>query len=59
MAILNRFPRFYFTAIRLIFVASRCRISGDSRPAILGIIRFAVRDSVPLRLPQLLGLRSP
>ena len=31
------------------FSASRCGISGDSRPAILGIVRFAIRDSVPLR----------
>ena len=42
------FPRFYFTAIPLIFFASRCGISGHSRPAILGIVRFAIRDSVPL-----------
>ena len=26
---------------------SRCGISGDPRPAILGIVRFAIRDSVP------------
>ena len=31
------------------FFASRCRISGNSRPAILGIVRFAIRESVPLR----------
>ena len=43
---LPNFPRFYFTAIRLFFFASRCGISGDSRPAILGIVRFAIRDSV-------------
>ena len=48
MAILNR-----FSAILLYycdstpFFASRCGISGDSRPAILGIVRFAIRDSVP------------
>ena len=41
-------PRVYFTAIRLIF-CFLLRISGDSRPAILGIARFAVRDSVLLR----------
>ena len=28
---------------------SHCRISGDSRPVILGIVRFAIRDSVLLR----------
>ena len=49
MAILNRFsPRVYFTAIRLVF-ASRRGIFGDSRPAILGIVRFAIRASVPLK----------
>ena len=37
-----------FTAIRVIFFASRCGISGDSRPAIQRIVRFAIRDSVPL-----------
>ena len=31
------------------FFASRCRMSGDSRPAIPGIVRFAIHDSVPLR----------
>ena len=30
------------------FFASLCGIPGDSRPAILGIARFAIRDSVPL-----------
>ena len=30
--------------------ASRCGISGDSRPTILGTARFAIRDSVPPRL---------
>ena len=30
------------------FLNSRCRFSGDSRPAILGIVRFAIRGSVPL-----------
>ena len=29
--------------------ASHCGNSGDSRPAILGIVRFAIRDSVSLR----------
>ena len=31
-----------------LFFASRRGISGDSRPAILGIVRFATRDSVSL-----------
>ena len=53
MAILNRFfLRFYFAAIRLEFLAPRCGIPGDSGPAILGIVRFAIRDSVPLRSSQ-------
>ena len=30
------------------FFASRCESSGDSRPVILGIMRFVIRDSVPL-----------
>ena len=30
------------------FFASGCGMSGDSRPAILGIVQFAIRDSVPL-----------
>ena len=32
----------------LTFFAFLCGISGDSRPAILGIVRFAIGDSVPL-----------
>ena len=31
-----------------VFAASHCGISGDSRPAVLGIVRFAIRASVPL-----------
>ena len=31
-----------------LFLVSCCGFSGDSSPAILGIVRFAVRDSVPL-----------
>ena len=31
------------------FFASRCGSSGDSRPAIPGVVGFAIRDSVPLR----------
>ena len=30
------------------FFASRYRISGDPRPARLGVVRFVIRDSVPL-----------
>ena len=37
-------------AVPYFFSPSRCGSSGDSRPAILGIVRFATRDSVPLRL---------
>ena len=33
--------------------ASRCGISGDSRPAILGLVRFMIRDSMPLSSFQL------
>ena len=39
------------------FCASRCGISGDSGPAILGIVRFAIRDSVPLS-PDPKGFRK-
>ena len=49
MAILNRFSAILLYCDATHFLASRCRISGDSRPAILGIVRFAIRDSVPLR----------
>ena len=63
MAILNRFSAILLAAIRLELInASRCKISGDSRPAILGIAPFAIRDSVPLRSWLLtvnwLGLKS-
>ena len=48
MAILNQFSAIllYFDSTH--FFASRCGISGDSRPAILGIVRFAIRESGPL-----------
>ena len=42
------FPR----SIAIHYFASCCGISGDSRPAILGIVRFAIRDFVPLRFQQ-------
>ena len=48
MAILNRFPAILLHCDLTHFCASRCGIAGDSRPAILGIARFAIRDSVPL-----------
>ena len=49
MAILNRLSRDNSTFLRFdSFFASRCGISGDSRPAILGIVGFAIRTSVPL-----------
>ena len=56
IAILNRVSAIlrYCDSIR--FFASRCRISGDSRPAILGIVRFAIRDSVPLSSEVTFGL---
>ena len=40
MAILNRFSAILFYCDSTYFCASRCGISGDSRPAILGIMRF-------------------
>ena len=52
MAILNRFSVILLILLYCsltLYLASRCGISGDSRPAILGIMRFAIRDSVPLR----------
>ena len=48
MAILNRFSAILLYCDSTHFLASRYGLSGDSRPAILGIMRFAVRDSVPL-----------
>ena len=41
-------PLLSIVRMRFRFFASRCGISGDSRPAILGIVRFVIRDSVPL-----------
>ena len=49
MAILNRFSAILLCCDSSHFFASRCGISGDSRPAILRIVRFAIRDSVLLR----------
>ena len=43
MAILNRFSAILLYCASTQSFASRCRISGDSRPAILGIVRFAIR----------------
>ena len=40
-------PRFYSDSTYI--VVSRCGDSGDSRPAIMAIVRFAIPDSVPLR----------
>ena len=51
MAILNRFSMILPYCDSAHFCASRCGISGDSRAVILGIVRFAIRDSVPLRNP--------
>ena len=48
MAILKQFSAILLYCDLTHFCASRCRISGDYRPAILGIVRFAIRDSVPL-----------
>ena len=48
MAILNRCSAILLHCDSTHVFASRCGISGDSRPAILGIVRFAIRDSVPL-----------
>ena len=50
MAILNRFSATLLHCDSTQFFASRCGFSGDSRPAILGIVRFAIRDSVPLSI---------
>ena len=48
MAILNRFSAILLDCDSTLVFASRCGISGDSRPAILGIVRFVIHDSVPL-----------
>ena len=48
MAILNRFSAILHYRDSTQLCASHCGISGDSWPAILGIVRFAIRDSVPL-----------
>ena len=49
MAIPNRFSAILLYCDSTQFCASRCGISGDSWPAILGIGRCAIRNSVPLR----------
>ena len=48
MAILNRFSAILLFCDPTHVFASSCGISDDSRPAIMGIMRFAIRDSVPL-----------
>ena len=48
LAILNRFSAILLCCDSAHFFASRCGNSGDSKPAIPGIVRFAIRDSVPL-----------
>ena len=59
MAIPNRFSAILLSCDSTHFFASRCGISGDSRPAIPGIVRFAIRDSVPLRCGASAKTRSP
>ena len=53
MAILNRFSAILLYCDSTHVCASRCGISGDFS-AILGIVRFAVRDSVPLSCLEML-----
>ena len=48
MVVLNRFSAILLHGDSDQCCASRCGNSGDSRPAILRIVRFAIRDSVPL-----------
>ena len=48
MAILNQFSAILLCCDSTQLSASRCGISVDSRPAMLGIVRFAIRDSVVL-----------
>ena len=59
MAILNRFSAILLYCDSSHFFASRWGISGDSRPAILRIVRFAIRDSVPLRFAVCENARLP
>ena len=49
MAILNRFSAIILYCDSTHVFASHCGICDDSGPAILGIVRFAICDSVPLR----------
>ena len=56
IAIRNRFSAILLYCDSTLFFASHCGISGDSRPAILGIARFAIRDSVP---PSSVALHHP
>ena len=56
MAILNQFSAILLYCASTHFFASGCGISGDSRPAIPGIVRFAIRDSVPLSLGRRFSL---
>ena len=48
MAILNGLSAILLYCDSTHVFASRCGIAGDSKPAILGIVRFAIRDSVLL-----------
>ena len=52
MAILNRCSAILLCCDSTHVLASRCGISGDSRRTILGIVRLAIRDSVPSRCGQ-------
>ena len=58
MASLNRFSAILFYCDSTHLFASRCRISGDSRPAILGSVRFVICNFVPLRNLALLATRG-
>ena len=49
LAILNRRSAILLYYDSTPFCTSRCGNSGDSWPVILGIVWFAIRDSVPLR----------
>ena len=48
MEILNRFSAILLTANQQKIACPCGKFSGHSRPAILGIVRFAIRDSMPL-----------
>ena len=50
LAILSRFSVVLLHCGSTQVCASRCRNSGDSRPAMRGNVRFAIRNSVPLSI---------